>query len=235
MVKSTLYAGRIAPLEKILPDIKPESKIAMAAKVAYDWTLCKINPKLILDKGGKSVTYRKEILRSLEKEFRRKGDVERLCSAPLIDLGARSCAGVAFASNLGIQKYVAVDLCSEGEMAEKVQEYLNENPEKSEGMLVGIVSRDMLSFLKRVPNNSVNAMMFGVGGRENGIISNMDYRRKVGKQITRVLSSKGVYIADDVSILPYNPDKGKLIGLRVDRWGAGLFSMYSKQELPEVI
>ncbi|MBI3420900.1 MAG: hypothetical protein HY006_02450 [Candidatus Sungbacteria bacterium] len=75
----------------------------------------------------------------------------------------------------------------EGGMEVKPQYHLNKIP-------AVVVREDMLSFLKRLPDNSVSILCSGVDGF---VLSNeRNYRGEVAKEIVRVLSPNGVYIGE---------------------------------------
>jgi hypothetical protein len=59
---------------------------------------------------------------------------------------------------------------------------------KNMDMLVSIVDDDMLTFLKRLPNNSVSLLVSGIDS--NRIIKD-DYQKETAKELTRVLSLQG--------------------------------------------
>lgn len=66
-----------------------------------------------------------------------------------------------------------------------------------------IVRDDLLSFLKRLPNNSVSIFTFGI---DNNVIPDERYRQEVGQEIQRVLNQKGGYLTYTSNIT-----SGKLI------------------------
>jgi hypothetical protein len=57
-----------------------------------------------------------------------------------------------------------------------------------------IVKNDMLTFLKRLPDNSVSIIMGGVGTE---IIDDFEYRDQVFNEINRVLSAKGGFLCEN--------------------------------------
>jgi len=55
-----------------------------------------------------------------------------------------------------------------------------------------LVGEDMLTFLRRLPNNSVSLLTIGI---DSAILNNNNYRNKVEKEMVRVLDPKGAYLS----------------------------------------
>jgi len=66
-----------------------------------------------------------------------------------------------------------------------------------------VAKEDILDFLKRLPDDSVNVLTFGV---DDMVLPSSQYRSAVAKEIERVLNSDGMYITDSSSIILKNDE-----------------------------
>lgn len=119
----------------------------------------------------------------------------------LIDLGAgKSKYGYEIASLLHTKAYVAVEPCNTDSLYEKfTRGDLQSRPEfeqkniirEYKSIPISIDDDDMLTFLRRLPDNSVSIQCSGI---DRCIIQNRIYAAKVIEEIERVLSDTGAYI-----------------------------------------
>jgi len=78
------------------------------------------------------------------------------------------------------------------EQVKKVQDRIEKYLEEGIGKLpIALIAEEMLSALKRIPDNSSSLLVSGI---DIGIIPNEEYAKQVQQQIVRVLSPKGVYL-----------------------------------------
>lgn len=105
----------------------------------------------------------------------------------LVDLGAgHHLGGFNLARRNGARAYIGDEPYYADILARKISEV------EEEGTLSAVVDEPMLDFLERLPPESVSFLMSGI---TQGIIPNKRLREEIGKQIQRVLSRRGGYIA----------------------------------------
>ena len=122
----------------------------------------------------------------------------------VVDLGAGEMIDAyTLCAAGGAKAYVAVDLPETIEMKISVLEQmvkkgvdlytdeLNEHGIDVPKIPTSIEKTDMLSFLRRLPNNSVSIFMSGI---DEYVIPNPDYRKEVLNEIERVLSTSGALV-----------------------------------------
>jgi len=111
----------------------------------------------------------------------------------LVDLGANSCNSYFLARALGARGYIGVDKFNPGEEDDFNEAYSTELWEKKlknkNNVPLAVVQEDMLTFLKRLPDNSVSILTTGI---QIGIKGN--YSSQVEREIARVLDPKGAYL-----------------------------------------
>ena len=141
----------------------------------------------------------REIAKELEKVF--SGQI-------VIDVAAGSnTIGYRIANQAGARAYIAVEpvftdsllaalFCERhpefcpGSISLSSEKEREMNRDSNPKASISIVAEDMLSFLKRLPDNSVSVWCSGV---DNNVISDADYRASVAKEIVRVLHPDGAY------------------------------------------
>jgi hypothetical protein len=96
-----------------------------------------------------------------------------------------------------------------------------------------IIQDDFLSFLKRLPDDSVSVFTFGI---DSNIIPDEGYRQEISREIQRVLSQKGAYLTytSDIPkgelVNPFRELNKKVQALRTQFRG-GLFADFFVKEI----
>jgi SAM-dependent methyltransferase len=124
----------------------------------------------------------------------------------VVDLGAGATpAGYLLSELLRARAYVGVELYNYGSL-EILMRTLSKNKRLNMGIEgdikdspdfykhnipYSIVPSDILSFLRRLPDDSVSILM---GGIDTGVISDDSYRRQIFEEIKRVLSKDGGFL-----------------------------------------
>jgi hypothetical protein len=122
----------------------------------------------------------------------------------VVDLGAGSSPyGYIAAKNLGAKAYVAVEPFHTMDLVYNMgrTKWFKEERmcEEKEDIPFSIVAEDMLSFLKRIPENSVSCLCAGI---DVWVIRNGNYLLDVGKEISRTTHEKGSYLNLGSNIIP---------------------------------
>ena len=145
---------------------------------------------------------------------------ERLTNQVVVDLGANNSLGYFLSLILGAKGYIGVDKFHHKALEDRLRETTSksieemikqfglfstsktlfaegEKPEPKKDLIpASVVSEDMLSFLQRLPNDSVSIFTFGITYE----IITPTYSEAVSKEIQRVLNRQGIYITDNSSI-----------------------------------
>jgi len=123
----------------------------------------------------------------------------------VVDLGAgTSFYGYYAAKALGAKAYVAVEPFFIDELyynlhcAEKFKNKIMHDDGKKD-IPVSMVPEDMLSFLRRVPANSISSLCAGI---DWCVIDNSNYLRNVEKEILRTIDENGSYLNLGSDIIP---------------------------------
>lgn len=192
--------SRIVAVQEIIPEIKVEGlvplediaqekipKYEFGTRTQYglaDYT--EAIRQTILDKGGK---------------------VEQLRDQVLVDLGAGAHAdGFRIAEEAGARAYIGVEPHFAHELYHSLAARLARNQHTG---MASVANDDMLTFLKRLPSDSVSILMAGIDSR---IIRDEVYIQQVGQEIARVLHPKGAYICDVDHIEPRGDKRIKYVG-----------------------
>ncbi|MEI7424743.1 MAG: hypothetical protein WCK10_01340 [Candidatus Staskawiczbacteria bacterium] len=191
------------PVESIIPDIKEPSieKSHVEYNNATDdfWRI-----------------YISEIAsgyRSKEKNSKISEGLKLFENQTVVDLGAGSRpSGYLLSQLLGAKAYVGVEICgintasleNNSEILNTYIDWVKKNdvyrlnkcaeiiPDLYASKIpYSIVNQDMLSFLKRLPDNSVSITMGGVGPE---IMKDNEYWKEVFKEVERVLSKNGGFL-----------------------------------------
>jgi hypothetical protein len=121
----------------------------------------------------------------------------------VVDLGAgKSRYGHSLCSLFGAKAYVGVEKHFAKELEEyisystpeKIEKTFDRGPAGIEPIPAAIEDADMLSFLRRLPDNSVSIFASGI---DRNIICDNEYLDAVRKEIGRVLHPKGAYISHE--------------------------------------
>lgn len=239
--------GRIVPVEELIPDIKPETEVAGKSYGSNHFDN-NFMPEFL--KAVSDFTCNPETLEILRRRFK---------DQILVDLGpGTSRGGYDVAVALGCKGYVAVERFwhqqltegsrSEYETLDRVDALYKKyhffqtrkGNIKPEIHLIpaSVAAEDMLTFLRRLPDNSVSVLTSGI---DTTILVNTEHRREIAKELQRVLSEKGMYMtcASDISTegLEWLPEKLKKEGVGEDTekrfrtgWRIGLFVKGDKQK-----
>lgn len=208
----------IVPVEQLIPEIKPPQTEGVKG---VDYKTNKFGDPFILDfieHEFKQHTNDPEIWPALK---------ERLKNQVIVDLGAGSSVGYILSAILGAEGYIGVDkyhtddlrrqleATSDSSIDEAINRFklfsrsaklyeAGKKPEPGKDLIpASIAEDDMLSFLKRLPDNSVSVFTFGI---THEIVA-PSYSSEVAKEIERVLSPDGLYITDSSSIPTKNLTK----------------------------
>ncbi len=119
---------------------------------------------------------------------------ERFRNQIVVDIGAGSSGyGLRLAEIAGAKAVVAVEPFFSHLLLKNIQNPIGPAkpyPQTARIPIV-IVPENALSFLKRLPNNSVSIL---AGGIEKNIIQDPEYRIQLGEEVVRVLSPTGVLV-----------------------------------------
>lgn len=209
---------QIVPVEQLIPGIKPGNEkydgieSGHQGNTLYD----RFAPNIIRDMQGILLT--PETLVALKGRFKDK---------VVVDLGAGDMSWTYFLSvALGSKGYVGVEKFQGDLLEDKLRDadlgtmlfywaqiskssayaddsFKNDPDWKSEYKSLSklipasVVKQDILSFLKRLPDGSVNVLTFGV---DDMVLPSTEYRNAVAEEIKRVLHHDGMYITDSSSI-----------------------------------
>ncbi|MBI5530259.1 MAG: hypothetical protein HY918_02040 [Candidatus Doudnabacteria bacterium] len=124
----------------------------------------------------------------------------RLSSSVLVDLGGGRSLMKTVAKSYGSLGYINTDLNSESDevvdpFSKEGQEILLNGTDEFRSVLVKM---DMLDFVSRLPDNSVN---FTANGIDNFIIGRGKYNNALAKEITRTLKPGGIIFGNDMSAI----------------------------------
>jgi hypothetical protein len=128
---------------------------------------------------------------------------QRFSNQIVVELGAGCFSyGYLLATMLGASSYIGVEPYYADLLAVNIESttvsVLNPIP-------YSIISEDMLKLLRRLPNETVSVMAFGI---EKCIISNERYRKNVESEIERVLHPLGCFVTSTSDLIlkehPYN-------------------------------
>lgn len=203
---------KLMPVEELIPGTKPEEaeeNVLPASGYTFDdcyiQTFLDDHGKYLLDKRIlPDIEARVEVLRN-----RFKGQI-------IVDLGADKYGFGYFLSQalggkgyVGVDKYYSNDIEKrlEGTDMEEIKKrwdhYAHEGSEfrPDAPIPASVVGQDILSFLKRLPDNSASLFGFGI---DHHVMPDNKYREEVKKEIQRVLSNEGLYLTYGSSILPEN-------------------------------
>jgi hypothetical protein len=155
----------------------------------------------------------------LKQDYEEHGGLEKALilfkDQVVVDLGAGSAEGYYYAALAKAKGYIAVDkYCrDEGQIPYSFFKFLEEHfstcfLKKLASVVKPIpgveVSQDMLTFLQRLPDNSVSILTSGI---DDCVLPNDDYRYAVEKEIKRVLDPNGVHINHFSSFGYYENDE----------------------------
>jgi len=132
---------------------------------------------------------------------------DELSGQVVLDLGAGKY-GQAFMDILhaGARAYIGVELHYADQLHKNLSEgrlsYFAEK-DATKDFQISISDEDMLSFLRRVPDNSVSMLMSGI---TDDITPNQEYRDDVRKEVERVLDPAGAYLSGMKCIRIFNED-----------------------------
>ncbi len=212
---------QIAPVENLIPDIKPESEI-LENSIAQ--TGNKFDDSFITD--AIRYDFRLMFINSIHPSFKADSievvDVlrERFKDKIVVDLGAGDTANGYFLANmLGAKGYVAVEPFHGEYLKRNLEGYdkdnfihelnrilpgidkefssgTNPNLPKFNNIPASVVQDTMLRFLKRLPPDSVCIFTFGIF---HEIISDLKYVEAVNQEIKRTLSPDGLYVSDSMA------------------------------------
>ncbi|MEK9160716.1 MAG: hypothetical protein AAB440_01610 [Patescibacteria group bacterium] len=128
---------------------------------------------------------------------------EALRGQVVVDIGAgRYPFGYLIADRAGAKGYVGVDAYSASSLAATTQSLFTDPKSRDQEVFgsvqppliteVSIVEEDMLTFLKRLPDNSVSVFCSGI----DSDIINYEYEKQVSEEIKRVLKDDGAYVGE---------------------------------------
>lgn len=125
----------------------------------------------------------------------------------VIDLGCGYHAnGYEFASLVGAKGYIGVDMFHGNRLMENKRAFSSDETKKSilesaqkmgagdaMAIPVSFSANDILTFLRRLPDNSVSILASGID--KNVLNNNGEYIEKINKEIQRVLNDKGIFMS----------------------------------------
>lgn len=145
---------------------------------------------------------------------------DKLHDQTVVDLGSNLYfLGVSESlKNLGIKKYIAVDKFADinRPKIKQIKERVMPRMEKEFGL--EFKNEDMLSFISRLPDNSVNYVMNGI---DDTIIQNEKYWQVLAQELHRTTVKNGIVTGFHSEISFYTGDGFKVI--KNDRKGRGLY------------
>lgn len=130
---------------------------------------------------------------------------DRLKDTPLVDLGSGYDAdGYLIAQHFGSSVYVGVDIYPHGAKEKALDPLAFDKERREDFQRPGspecmLVRSDMLDFVSRLPDNSVNFMMNGLDCVRGG-----EYQEKLAKEIIRALKPGGLLVGVNI---PGAPDE----------------------------
>jgi len=208
---------QIAPVEQLIPGIKP---LQTEGVEGVDHRTNKFNDRFVPDivRGMDMSLTMPERLAALREKFKDK---------VVVDLGAGDMSWAYFLSvALGGKGYVGVEKFQGDRLEHELKSNdsnsmlwywanisrsspsvpitLQDDPEFRKEyepfckiIPAAVVKEGILDFLKRLPDDSVNVLTFGV---DDMVLPSPEYRSAVAKEIERVLNPDGMYITDSSSI-----------------------------------
>lgn len=215
---------QIVPVEQLIPDIKPPFKKSIRG---VDYRTNDFRDEY-------SATFLESYL-GMYTRYEETFDFlkERFSGQVVVDFGSGdSVNGYFLALLFGAKGYVGVDSFH----SERLKNHLTHHgslkifnsvcphdydtssrPELKELIPASVIADDMLSFLKRLPDNSVSIFTFGI---DNNVIPDRKYREAAAKEIPRVLNESGVYLTYESDI-----SRSELVKLQREQKGStlGLF------------
>lgn len=226
----------IVLIEQLIPGIKdsPTEEIDYGTNRFGDSFM----PEFL--KALRALTSSRERLEILTKRFR---------DQVIVDLGPGDYGeGYFLAASLGAKGYVGVEKFRQNMLEKNLKSVTKESNnryaeslhyfEAREGNIkpesdlipASIVGEDMLSFLKRLPDNSVSILTSGI---DSNIIPNEKYRREVASEIQRVLNKNGVYMtcASDIPVKGLESMGNALESEQINDRQKSLFNLSGRSQL----
>jgi len=207
------FSINLVSVESVIPGIKPEDEIST------------VDPDIgreLADFNYNRLEYFKFIEEDddWKKEALKMG--KRMREAIVVDIGMGAYPhGFLYAAATGADSYVGVELASP--WFRKSQESFSDPSADSFRRLqtdlrklkfplgsilpkVALCHQDIVSFLRRLPQNSVSGI---AGGIDYSILGNRQYVRLVDLEIFRVLNPQGAFLVYDVegALKPQNPER----------------------------
>jgi hypothetical protein len=186
----------IKSVEELIPNIKPkldknEQTLRSGSRLEDNFTLEFMNRyimPLTVERDKKLPEFLDCTLSVLKDRFKDK---------IFVDLGAGDREfGFMISKILGAKSYIGVEKFN-GNLLEttlsgiKFKKQKHQEKENLQIPEVAVENDDMLSFLKRLPDNSVNVFMSGI---DQNVIGNPKYTEFIKKEIERVISKEGCYL-----------------------------------------
>jgi len=187
----------ITAVEKIIPGINIKKLHTIDNPMMTKRSYHSDKIELLSDEPRMSIVY--------NELSKKKQNFDELKNQVLVDLGAGSFgqAYLTFAQEYGCKAYIAVEPI----FYEKLHMRLSQKP----GISKAVIAEDMLTFLKRLPNNSVSFIISGVE-----YLPRPKYINAVKEEIKRTLHKKGVCLIFESQIKTIEGLKRELIFERHD-------------------
>lgn len=216
--------GEIVPVlvsvEELIPNIKPKGSTGLAGEesrdLGHDWDDAYAGnlPMEVMQAFSEVSMYR--VNRALGDKFKNQ---------VVVDLGAGNFYGYEAAVIGEAKGYVAVDKYNDLSRMyadpKEVKDRMDDNDSFAKGRDIipaAVELDDMLSFLRRLPDNSVSIISSG----QIDVIDNQKYREEVRKEVARVLSDEGFLIV--------NSGIGADLDLEEEIYNEGFFRVFLKKD-----
>lgn len=239
-----LEEGELAPVlvsvEQLIPGIKPKQKDS-SISIEKEFNERYSDPQNYTGNYWPS-SFTEKIQTSIYWAFadneyntpKFDSDINSFNGQIVVDLGAGRTPYAYLGALYGKAKgYVAVDKFQYRALQELYGDTENLRQEAADSVYtkrmdlipVAIEDDDMLSFLRRLPDNSVSIICCGM---DDIVLPNYPYRKEVEKEMARVLNQKGLIIQDDGSLRPSDDDVEK-------RYSHRYFNFLVKKANKEVV
>jgi len=175
--------SKAVPVEEIIPNIKIPRSEVQNSNVGYN-----LPHPYLMDRVGMQYIDNMEYFGRIPVRKLIKDQI-------IVDLGAGSTKdGYLLSEELGARAYIGVDEY----YSESLKRDL-ENSKEDKKIPFSVVSKDMLTFLRGLPDNSVSILMSGINA---SLLSNERYRKEVLAEIERVLDPEGAFLSFASDINP---------------------------------
>jgi hypothetical protein len=150
-----------------------------------------------------------ELRSDIEKENPLTAIFKHFQGQIVIDLGAGEscyvhnlCSVINANAYIGVEKFFADTLKNSisKSTTESIEREFSRKPDEVKPIPAAIEKEDMLSFLRRLPDNSVSIFASGL---DTNVIPDRDYRKQVRNELQRVLHPNGALITNEAPAMEF--------------------------------